>query len=66
MMSAFLHLLHIFKCTSDYIFHGSKQYEPRLNWEQSDLGPYHLQYRLPKNINRQEEQATKVGTGPKG
>ena len=24
--------------------------------EQSDLGPYCLQYRLPKNLNRQEEQ----------
>ena len=23
-----LRLLHIFKCTSDYFFHGSKQYEP--------------------------------------
>ena len=32
-------------------------------WEQSDLGPYCLQYRLPKNINRQEEQTTKFVTG---
>ena len=31
--------------------------------EQSDLGPYCLQYRLPKNINRQEEQMTKFVTG---
>ena len=26
--------------------------------EQSDLGPYCLQYRLPKSIGRQEEQMT--------
>ena len=26
--------------------------------EQSDLGPYCLQYRLPKNISRREEQMT--------
>ena len=30
--------------------------------EQSDLGPNCLQYRLPKNINLQEEQMTKVVT----
>ena len=29
----------------------------------SDLGPYCLQYRLPKNISRQEEQMIKVVTG---
>ena len=31
-------------------------------WEQSDPGPYCLQYtcRLPKNISRWEEQTTKV------
>ena len=28
--------------------------------EQSDLGPYSLQYRLPKNISRQEEETTSV------
>ena len=28
-----------------------------------DLGPYCLQYRLPKNISRQEEQTAKVVTG---
>ena len=28
----------------------------------SDLGPYCLQYRLPKNIFRKEEQMTKVVT----
>ena len=34
--------------------------------EQSDLCPYCLQYRLPKTISKQEEQATKVVTdGPK-
>ena len=31
-------------------------------YEQSDLGPYGLQYRLPKNIGRREEQTTKVVT----
>ena len=30
--------------------------------EQAHLGPYCLQYRLPKNISRQEEQMTKVVT----
>ena len=33
--------------------------------EQSDLGTYCLQYRLPKNKSRQEEQTTKVTTGLK-
>ena len=33
--------------------------------EQSDLGPYCLQYRLPKNISRRLEQKTKVMTGRK-
>ena len=28
--------------------------------EQSDLGPYCLQYRLPKRISRQAEQTTKA------
>ena len=36
-------------------YHGSKHNE---QWEQSDLGPYCLQYRLPKNISRGEEQTT--------
>ena len=31
--------------------------------EQSELCPYCLQYRLPKNISKQEEQITKVVTG---
>ena len=31
--------------------------------EQFDLGSYCLQYRLPKNISRQEEQTMKVVTG---
>ena len=30
---------------------------------ESDLGSYCLQYRLPKNISRREEQKTKVVTG---
>ena len=56
MLSAF-YICCIYKCTLDKIFYGSKQYEP---WprEQPDVGPYCLQYRLPKNINRQEEQMT--------
>ena len=28
-----------------------------------NLGPYHLQYTLPKNISRWEEQTTKAMTG---
>ena len=32
-------------------------------WEQSDLGPCCLQYRLIKSICKQEEQTTKVVTG---
>ena len=31
--------------------------------KQSDMGPYCLQYRLPKNISRQEQQTTKVVNG---
>ena len=31
----------------------------------SDLRPYYLQYRLPKNLSRGEEQTTKVMTGGK-
>ena len=31
--------------------------------EQFDLGSYCLQYRLPKNISRQDEQTTSVLTG---
>ena len=31
--------------------------------EQSDLVPYCLQYRLPGNISRREEQTTNVVTG---
>ena len=30
--------------------------EANMNPEQSDLGPYCLQYRLPKNMRRQEKQ----------
>ena len=32
------------------------------HWEQSDLGPYCLQYRLP-NISRREDQTTEVVIG---
>ena len=34
--------------------------------EQSDRGPFCLQYRLLKNISRREEQTTQVVTGGKG
>ena len=45
-------------------FHRSKQYESRLDCsKQSDLGPYCLQNRLAKYINRQAEQMTKVVIG---
>ena len=44
-------------------FNESKQYESLSDWEQSDLGPYCLQYMLPKNISRPEEKRTKVVTG---
>ena len=36
-----------------------------LQREQSEQGPYCLQYRLPKNINRRGEQMTKVVVGGK-
>ena len=29
----------------------------------ADLGPYRLQYKLPKNISRREEQTAKVAAG---
>ena len=45
-------------------FHRSKQYESRSDCsKQSDLGPYCLQNRLAKYINRQAEQMTKVVIG---
>ena len=34
-----------------------------MNTNQSDLGPYCLQYRLPKNFSGQAGQTTKVMTG---
>ena len=33
-------------------------------WEQSDLGPYRLQYMLPKSISGREEQTIKVVNEP--
>ena len=33
------------------------------SWEQSDLGPYCLQYRLPKNVKPTRELWTKVVIG---
>ena len=38
-------------------------YQTTSKKEQFDLGSYCLQYRLPKNISRHEEQTTKVVTG---
>ena len=34
-----------------------------MNHDQSDLGSYCLQYWLPKNMSRREEQTAKVVTG---
>ena len=46
MLSVF-YVCWIYSCIlQTRFFHGSKQYEPRSE-EQSDLGPYCLQYRLP-------------------
>ena len=36
-----------------------------MNPEQTALGPYCLQFKLPKTISRREEQTTKVVTGGK-
>ena len=47
--------LDIFKSLQKIFFHGSKQYITLIRLlplEQSDLGPFCLQYRLPKNIGR--------------
>ena len=33
-----------------------------MNPDKTDLGPYCLQYRLPNNLSRGEEQMTKVMT----
>ena len=38
----------------------SKMQANTMNPDQTDLFPYCLQYRLPKDISRQEEQITKV------
>ena len=47
-VACFLHLLHVFKCISDYICSWKQTIWTliRLPWEQSDLGPYYLQYKL--------------------
>ena len=37
-----------------------------MNPDQSDLGPYCLQHRLPKNISRQESWGQKLLLGTKG
>ena len=55
----FLHLLHMFKCTLDYFYHESKQYEP---WSDCtsriSLIWVHIfaKYRLPKYIGRWESR----------
>ena len=65
MSSAFLRLLHILKFTSDFIMEANNLNPDQTApfWEQSDLGPYCLQYRLPKSTSRREEQMTIVVTG---
>ena len=64
-MSAFYVCCTYSSALQTRFYHGSKQYEPSSDCfqrEQSDLGPYCLQCRLPKNISRRE-QTTKVVTG---
>ena len=66
MLSAF------YVCSSSLqtrVNHWSKHNEPWSDcslWEQSDLGPFCLQYKLPENFGRWEEQTTEVVTGGKG
>ena len=45
-------------------YHEGKYYGPRSDCflEQSDLGPWCLQHRLPKNLSRRDEQPTKIVT----
>ena len=50
-------------CSDTYIqVHFRLDYSMEANtmnpWEQSDLGPYCLQYRVPKKINRQESMSS--------
>ena len=47
-----IRLLHIFKCTTECFYLGINHYDP--DQKQSDLGPYCLQYRLPKNTEADE------------
>ena len=53
----------MFKSTSGYINQESKQYV--LLKEQSDLGPYCLQYRLPKYSSKYKQMAVVVNGGKK-
>ena len=47
----------VFKPTADIQVHF------RLDFFMKNPGPYCLPYKLPKNINRQEQQMTKATTG---
>ena len=47
----------------DFFMEANNIYPNQIPREQSDLGPYCLQCRLPKNISRREMQKTKVLTG---
>ena len=46
--------------TRFYHAHTTMNPDQTATLEQSDMGPYCLQYRLPINISRQEKQTTKV------
>ena len=61
----FLHLLHILKFTSDWVLSWKQTLWTLIGllpWEQSDLGSYCLQYRLPKTISRWGKQKTNAVT----
>ena len=53
-----LHPLHIIKCTTDYVIMDANMNPDQTGpaREQSDLGPYCLQYWLPKYISRWESR----------
>ena len=64
MSSAFLSATYIqVHFRQDFFMEANYIYPNQIPREQSDLGTYYLQYRLPKNISRREMQTTKVLTG---
>ena len=72
LLTLFPHVVHssrplnTFNYTTDQIFSQKQtiRTQIRLNpKEQSDVGPYCLQYRPPGNISRHEKKTTKVITG---